>query len=181
MQKMSFKDVKKTVESGSGGKFMKLVDGPNKIRIVSEPVQIWKVFDKEDPKNTIVITNPDELKEYAGKKPKMYFAMYVIDRATSEVKIAEFGPSIMGQIGDLQDNPEFAFDQLPPYDMMITRSGAGLETEYTVIGSRNNTILTPEEQAKVLAMPSLEAEYTDGKSNSQSAAPQPLKTDDIPF
>ena len=170
---MKFNDIKRVVAS-EGGKFLKLQDGPNKIRIVSEPMQIWKVF---EGKNTITITNPDADKP---KDAKMKFVMYVIDRASAEVKIAEFGPSIMSQVADLQENPEYAFDDLPPYDLLITKSGSGLETEYKVVAARQNSELTAEETAKILSMPKIEDEYKDdGKSNSHAASP--LKTEEIPF
>lgn len=160
---MKFKDIKDVVAS-EGGAFLKLQDGPNKVRIVGEFFQMWKVF--KDGKATTIL-DVEEAKTV--KDAKMRFAMYVIERSSSEVKIAEFGPSIMGQIADLSESEEYKFDDLPPYDITITKEGAGMDTEYKVMPARTNTALTPEEQAKVLAMPSLEEHY--GKSKKSDVIP----------
>ncbi len=149
---MRFKDLRQAVAS-DGGKYLKLQDGPNKVRLVSEPKQIWKVFNGKD---TETITDASAAK---AKDAKMRFAMYVIDRAAGEVKIAEFGPSIMGQVADLAESDEYGFEGLPPYDMTIVKEGSGMDTEYKVIAARQNTELTTEEKAKVAAMGSLDAQY----------------------
>lgn len=151
---MKLKDIRKAVSS-EGGKYLKLQDGPNKIRIVSDAKQIWKVFNGKD---TVTITDPNADRP---KEAKMRFAVIVIERASGEVKLAEFGASIMGQVADLAESDEYGFDGLPPYDITIIREGSGLETEYKVIAARQNTPLTAEEQAKIASMGSIDSQYGD--------------------
>lgn len=49
------------------------------------------------------------------------YALYVLDRKDNEVKLAMFPYSVMRGIADLQENPDFQFDEFPmPYDIRIT-------------------------------------------------------------
>ena len=46
---------------------------------------------------------------------------YVIDRNDGKVKQAEFPYSVAKQLGELQQNPDYAFDEMPmPFDIRIT-------------------------------------------------------------
>jgi len=149
---MKFSEISEAVAS-TDGKYLKLKEGENPVRIVSEPIQVWKVYAGKD---TRTITDP------AAEKPKdakMVFAMYVIDRKDGQVKIAEFGRTIMKQIADLRSSKEYAFEELPPYDMTIQKGGSGMETVYKVYPARMNSQISPEESAKFLSMPPLEAAY----------------------
>ena len=134
---MSFKDV--DIDSG-GGDFLRLKDGENRIRIVSEPVSVWTSFNRTEgtAKKYLTLegaqTDPEARKRHA---------MWVIDRADqNNVKLAEFGPSIMGSVKAIANATETAFDGLPPFDFIITRTGQGMDTSYTVQASRQETELT---------------------------------------
>lgn len=124
---MSFKDL--DLSSGAS-KYLKLVDGDNKLRIVSEPVQFWFSFDAET-KTAKKYLNAEAaaMDEKATKR----FAMWVIDRVDGLVKLAEFGPGIMKQIQGHANDADYGFDGLPPYDFKIKKTGSALLTKYTVV------------------------------------------------
>lgn len=149
---MKFSEVAAAVAS-NGGKFLKIQEGANVVRIVSEPIQLWKVYAGKD---TQAILNKNAPKP---AEAKMLFAMYVIDRSNGEVKIAEFGRLTMKQIIDFSKSPDYGFEELPPYDITVFKEGKGTETTYKVIPARMNSQLTAEETAKVLSQPSLEDAY----------------------
>lgn len=124
-------------------KFFKPVDGENKIRIVSEPILTWKSFDEVSGTSTVYLT-----KDHASldDQAKARSQMYILNRdAGSKLQIAEFGKTIMEQFFELQEGSETKFDSLPSYDMILRKTGNKLTTKYTLLPSRQNTDLKPEE------------------------------------
>ena len=121
-----FNEYKEYVKSS--GEFMTLKQGENKIRVVSEFEQFQA--------------------EFQGKL-KGRFMGYVIDRTDGRIKQLTVGPQIFGAIGELSLSSEYGFDGLPPYDVIIKKTGDGIDTEYTVIPARQNTELTSEEKAQL--------------------------------
>ena len=61
----------------------------------------------------------------------------------------QIGYKIFQQISALATSDEYAFDLTPDYDVTITKSGQGLDTEYIVLPARSNTELTEEEQKAI--------------------------------
>ncbi len=108
----------------SSGDFMTLKQGENKVRVVSE----FEPFESE----------------FQGKM-KTRFMGYVIDRTDGLIKPLTIGSQIFGQLGVLSLSSEYNFDNLPPYDVIIKKSGDGIDTEYTVLAARQNTELTEAE------------------------------------
>ena len=124
---MRIQDYKQHVQSG--GDFMKLQQGENKVRLVSEFEQFQD--------------------SYQGK-PTQRFMCYVIDRKDGKVKPMTVGASIFSRVGELSLSTEYGFTtNLPPYDVIIGKTGQDLATEYTVHPARTNTDLTEEEKAEV--------------------------------
>lgn len=140
---MKFKDLK-NASYGGESKYWRPKDGANKIRIVSEAVNVWKVFDKSN-KSVRTFMNEDAAKLEGGKEARMRVAVRIINRENGQLQIAEFGAQIVDQLADLATSEDFSFDDVPPYDITIQKSGSGLETEYKVIPSRMNTDLTENE------------------------------------
>lgn len=112
----------------SSGDFLTLKQGENRIRVVSE----FEPFESE----------------YNGKV-RTRFMGWVIDRVDGEIKPLTIGSQIFGQLGELSLNSEYAFSDVPPYDVIIKKSGEGIETEYTTLAARQNTELTEAEQLLV--------------------------------
>lgn len=69
------------------------------------------------------IRNKDDKFEHGDISVKYY--LYVLDRADGGIKIGQFPYSVMKQIGALQKNPDYAFEDLPmTYDLRITYNKA---------------------------------------------------------
>lgn len=141
------------------GDWFTLETGDNKVRVISE----YEVLAKHwggNKKSTVcvgkdhgcIFCNVEKGEQPA--KPTVKFLMWVIDRRDGKFKIAELGWTVVKAIGDLQMDEEYAFTELPEYDINIKKTvkGSGTQpsdTEYTVIPSRTNKPLTPEETAQL--------------------------------
>ena len=157
---MRFADLHDSIEKSS--QYLKLHDGDNRVRIVSEPLMIYKCFNKSE-KTAKVFMDGKKAKEFMAntEKSKGYdlrqrYMMYVINRETKDIQQAEFGVSVISQIADLQTSEQYKFDTLPPYDITINKHGTGLETDYKVLADRSDTSLTQEEMDKVSSLEPLE-------------------------
>jgi len=148
LKSMSFKDI--SFDTGSGV-YYKLADGLNRLRIVSEPVDVWTSFNREEKTAKKYLSW-----DFAQNDPdaKHRWAMWVIDRNDGKIKLAEFGALICKQIQGLANDPDYSFDIVPAYDIKITRSGSGLETEYVVAPSPA-TELTEDEKIRISALESV--------------------------
>ncbi len=147
---MSYKTLDLSTEAGS---YYKLQDGQNRCRIVSEAVPVWTAFDRV---NKTAKKYLNELQARTDPEAKKRFALWVIDRNDGQIKLAEWGVSIMKQIQTLALDKDYTFDSFPSYDIKITRSGSGLDTEYTVTPSPV-TPFTEEEAARVAGLENVEA------------------------
>lgn len=154
-----FKDIE--LNEGSGD-YLKLQKGENRVRIVSAPIAVWTSFNSgavgDEPKTQKFMTE-EAVKEFNAKVPKerqakKRYAMWVLDRATDEILLAEFGTSIMKGIKTLATDSDYGFEGLPPYDIKITKAGDGLDTEYSVLQLPAKE-LTEDEKKRVEAQKSL--------------------------
>lgn len=129
--------------------FLSLKVGKNPIRIISDFFKVENIFKGKFPNS-----------KYQGiKTPERVLAVdetittqgwvWVIDRTTNELKIAQFGKNIIGQIMTYKNDPEYAFAGFPmPYDLNINNTGEGA-SRYTVTPARTNTEITAEEMAQL--------------------------------
>ncbi len=145
----NYKAMKEMVNSTSSGKYFKPADGENHIRVVTEPFPTWKAFDQATKHAQVYLTESEAKK---NDKARPRFQMYILNRDMgNKLQIAEFGPQVMDQFCDLAIMSETAFESLPPYDMVLVKTGAGMDTEYKLHASRKNTDLLPEEKAAIAA------------------------------
>ena len=135
---MSWNEVEKTKTGGNS--FYNLIDGDNKVRLLTDPVRIMKFYDNVTKKSKVAF----EACGYTNEaKPR--WLCYVIDRKENKLMLAEFPHSIMKQVLEYKNNPEYEFETAPmPYDITINKKGQKLETEYTVIPARQNTEVEKE-------------------------------------
>lgn len=148
---MRFNEVEKVKkEYGLEGNWMSLVEGDNKIRIVSEFEDYGNHFNNATKKSVICIGKENCELCKVGDKPRVQFLGWVIDRKDNKVKLLRIGYQIFEQISNLAKSEDYAFGSVPEYDITIKRSGKGLETDYAVLASRKNSELTEEEKALVL-------------------------------
>lgn len=158
---------KESNKYSSGGNYFKINEGnENVIRILSkgeayashyingkfrtlygrengDPIRDEVDYDSGKPGRVIVPIN----KEGKIPKPSIRLVVYIIDRADNQVKVAELPYSVSKQITALQQNPDYAFDDVPmPYDIRITYKKDAPPTEkYRVEVKPNGADLTQEQ------------------------------------
>lgn len=122
----------KVPKSMSGGSYMKLQDGANKFRVLSPAItgyEFWTTDNKpvrvrEYPKSMPANIRPDT-------KIKHFWAFTVWNYNEEAVQILELTQAtIQNAINDLYVIAEWG-DPMG-YDIVITRKGEGLDTEYSV-------------------------------------------------
>ena len=154
-------------------KFLKLKQGENKVRIVSEV----GVFGKHwIDKKTIICVGKDKGCHMcvAGNLPKPQWLCWAIDRADNKIKQWEMGYTIIQQIQKLAQSEEYGFDDLPPYDITVIKQGEGLETEYSVIAARKDTPLTEVEQDEIENLPAIPEILEKKKKPSETTSLEPF-------
>jgi hypothetical protein len=142
---------------GGGGWFKPEV-GDNRVRIISEFVDYGNHFDAS-AKKSIICTGSDtcpiclaaiKAGTYQDNKPGVQFLGYVIDRKDKAIKLYRMGWGVFNEINELSVKADYAFDKIPPYDIIINRVGTGKnDTRYKVIAARQNTALTEDEQVEI--------------------------------
>jgi len=150
-KKMKFQDYPDSEDKYgiSGGDWMTLEAGDNKIRIVSEFMDYAEHYDNEKKRSFICLGKENCPYCQAGDKPRVRYLGWVIDRKDSKIKLLRIGHSIFKQIGVLAKDEEYGFEDLPEYDMTIKKTGTGLDTEYSVVPARNNSPLTETEKTEI--------------------------------
>lgn len=171
-----FKDIE--INEGSGD-YLKLQKGENKVRIVSAPIAVWTAFNRNAKEGEAKVTKfltedgamaHNKVSDKESQARKRY-AMWVLDRATDEILLAEFGSSIMKAVKNLACDSEYGFDTLPvPYDIKITRTGDGLDTEYSVLPSPARE-LTEDEKRRVEAQKDLLEYLKEGATDQKDVIP----------
>lgn len=187
--------------------FYKLVNGHNKMRILTEFVKVIAMNEGKQYKGIFTGTDIEERAwvEAGGKSKDGKFIRrtsfkawaWAIVRSVEgdEIKIVQFGNSVIKQLFALKNDTEYGFTDFPiPYDIDINTTGAGtLEANYTVVPARQNTEVTNDEMAKLNKKKTIEdivgaiLDKQNGKKNDMSgssAVPYPeekINPEDIPF
>lgn len=121
------------------GGYMKLKAGQNKFRILASAIVGWEYFDVNNKPQRFTMdnqpVNPKDIKidEKTGKpqKIKHFRAFPVYNYQTNAIEILELTQTgIMGTIKEYIDNPKWGSPT--GYDIIVARTGEGLDTEYTV-------------------------------------------------
>lgn len=153
---MKFKDYEKKEKDNNGmtSEFMRLKDGKNTIRIVSEFESYPNHYIPTEKRSHICTVKNCKYCD-GGDKPKIRFLFRVIDRdqpvidGVVSTKLLDVGYSVFEQVVNLAKTEDYGFTEFPEYDIVIEKSGIGLSTEYNVIPKRDLTPLTDEEQMAV--------------------------------
>lgn len=111
------------------GDWFKFVEGPNKLRILSEPASF-----QEDFKLGICYTD-------CSFKGSMKYLAWVYDYKDSKLKKMKIPYSIMESIVSQMTSEDYSFTDFPmPYDITITASNAGTkEVKYAILPARLST------------------------------------------
>ena len=136
-----------------GNDQFKFVEGDNRLRVLSpgKPIATHRGF--ANPKEFHTCYGVENGCPYHGEneapRTSVHFVMWILDRTDSKVKLAYMPYTIMKALRDLQNNPDYEFDNLPmPYDITVKATKAGTkEVEYSVVPARKNEPLTVEEQS----------------------------------
>lgn len=167
------------IESQQGpSKYYKTKVGANRFRIVSEAIPVWTAFDRV---NKTARKYLDSNQAAGDREAKMRYAMWVIDRADNNFKVAEFGFSITSQIQELSASEQYGFTDLPKYDMTLNRKGEGLETEYTLIPDRMDKPLTAAEAVMASELENLTTFFEKEIAKDKNKKSDEIKVDEIPF
>lgn len=157
---MNFAEARKAAEAAGmiagGGDFYKLKEGDNRFRLVSECLPHRGTYKGE---------------------PNFKWLCYVLDRRYGKVKAFFMAHTIYKQLEALQQNPDYAFEDVPmPYDVTVQAKGAGTkEVEYTLIPARKETQLTVEEHdaiAEAKPIRDVQKALQDKQQKTATAAPQ---------
>ncbi len=160
---MNFSERRKEAEKAgllSSGDYLKLKEGPNRFRLMSECV-------------------PHE-SSYQGKR-NFKWLCYVLDRVDGKVKPYFMPHTVYKQIEALQLNDDYAFADVPmPYDLTVNAKNAGTkEVEYTIVPARKESALNADEMSRLHAAKPLR-ELKTALDEKQQAAEQPAHHQQIP-
>lgn len=188
---MKISDFDENKYGGGKSDFFELIDGDNKVRIVSEFAERYSHFENNKYLGSCAQNENCEFCN-RGVKPSIKFLCHVIDRSDNSFKLAQFGAMILKQLRQFSLDSQYGFDIVPKWDCNIKKSGKGLETQYVVLPDRGDTALTAEEQkviselkAPVLVVDAMNKKKGSNESvkstNSNVEEVKEITVDDIPF
>lgn len=172
MSKFNFSSAREKAEKEFGlesGAYLKIKEGANKIRLLSEAVGHESRF--KGNKNVKFVC---WVLDYADKKVKLYFMPFTILKAIESLQLSE----------------DYSFEEVPmPYDITINAKGAGTkEVDYQVVPGRSNTPVSTEvltELAKKSAISEVIEKLKENDSkNPDKQVPtvsETIKDEDIPI
>lgn len=175
---------------GEKGNFFNLVQGDNKLRIVSEFAAKYSHFANN---KYLGPCTQDEDCVFCNQenKPSVKFLCHVIDRKDGTIKLAQFGVVILKQLKQYSLDPQYKFTVVPNWDCNIIKTGERLETKYAVIPDRNDLALTNEEKEMieklkspldiVMAMNKKQTTFEASLTDKQTSTQPEVNVDDIPF
>ena len=166
MGKVNFAENRKTAEKEgliTSGDYLKLKEGDNRIRIMSEAIPHTDVYDD-------------------GRKRDKWLC-YVLDRRDGAIKPFFMPKGIYSQIEALQESDDYAFDEVPmPYDIAIRAEGAGTkQVKYSVVPARKNTPLTAAEEADLATKKPLTELQEMLRRNRGEPEAVPTEDAEVPF
>lgn len=164
---MSRDDAKTAVEENKPkSKFMKLQEGENKFRILTSPIVGWEDWDTDAEGKKFPIRYRQDEKpadEMVKSKDglKSFWAMVVWNYADSAINILQI-TQVSVQKAILALHQDIDWGDPTSYDLKVTKSGKGLDTEYAVLPVNKGEISEAIAQEKINTPVNLEALY-DGK------------------
>ena len=133
----------------AGSDFYDLKVGSSRVRVLTRFERVNSLFQGVYPNSKYIGKVDDNYVPKDNEKVNVQGWAWIIDRATGELKIAQFGRAILTAITALKNNPDYAFDDFPmPYDITINNTGEGAN-RYTITPARQNTEVTEEEMAQL--------------------------------
>ena len=160
------------------GGYMKFKAGQNKFRVLGSALIGWEYFNQDNKPQRFAFdqkpTAPKDIK--ADGKVKHFRAFPVYNYQTNSIELLELTQSsIMGTIKEYIDNPKWG--NPTAYDIIVGRTGEGLETEYTVTVDPKEEITKDIKEAYEGMNIYMEALFV-GENPFTTVAPEP---DNLPF
>ena len=119
------------VPQGSS-QFMKLVKGTNKFRVIGKPIMGFEWWEENsDGRKPFRVKTFEEAVKSGTEPIKHFWAFAVYNYGAKAVQVLQITQkTIMRAIEGLQADEDWGSPE--NYDLVINRTGEGLETEYTV-------------------------------------------------
>jgi hypothetical protein len=165
--------------------FYKLDVGDTKLRVLTQPVPVYKLTKGVFPNTTDLgyVTKGYEPKEDEKVNIKGWVWASV---AGAGVKIVTLPYSVVGLIQKLRAQDDYAFDEFPmPYEITIHNTGVGAN-RYTVTAARKNTPVSDTELAELAKKTPITDILKKIKEKASKGAVEPIAypegdVDQIPF
>lgn len=127
--------------------YFRFEKGANKFRILSSAIIGWQYWTKENKpvrSKTQFTDIPDDARLEEGQfKPKHFWAFVVLNRQTNNVQIMEITQkTIQKEIKALVDDEDWGDPK--GYDIVITKTGEKLDTDYQVNSKPHSKIEIPD-------------------------------------
>ena len=117
-----------------GGGFTKLQNGDNKMRILSSPLMLWTVWaDKKVSRIQYKGASNKPAKPAAeNASVKHSWGLIIWNYATDAIEVFELDKqAIIGALTTYAKDPDWGHPK--EYDIVINKSGSGMDTEYTFV------------------------------------------------
>jgi hypothetical protein len=137
------------------GDFFNLMPGENRVRILSQPEAYASHYIQSEKKFGICTMGADCFFCQKGISKSHKVMVYIVDRVDEEVKRADLPWSVFKSVAELSQSADYKFEDLPPYDIIITKTGEGMETRYSVVPGRNEEPITEMQKNNLSLMPDL--------------------------
>tara|TARA_R110002110_G_scaffold183311_1_gene389942 strand:- start:116 stop:616 length:501 start_codon:yes stop_codon:yes gene_type:complete len=157
------------VPGGGDSTFMRFQKGENRFRFLDAPIMGYQYW--QDDKVCVRIKAANEAP--AGEKPKHFWQVPVW--SDGQVKILDITQkTVQRDLQNLDTNSEWG--NLLGYDVIVTRSGDGMDTTYTSTPCPKSTL---EDEVKT-TFDAFKKDY-DPKKIFETATSVDAKSDDLPF
>jgi hypothetical protein len=161
-----FPDIKKANETyGGASDFYKFEEGDNRIRILAIATEpIAKHFIGKKATTCVGIKEgcplhgenaPKDDKTGKPRSPSIKYMAYIVDREDpSNIRLADLPYSVMKQLADLRQDPDWTFDHLPvPYAVTVKYDSKAAGTDmYKLIPSPTRVQVAGEIMSKLAGM-----------------------------
>ncbi|HPS01380.1 MAG TPA: hypothetical protein PLA90_07545 [Candidatus Sumerlaeota bacterium] len=158
------KHLEDTKVEKNGLEYLKLTPGKSKVRFAGAPVVYYGFF--HEGRSYVCPQDLVASVVKVGMKPKQMIAAYCFDRTagTADVKVLDKSVSFYSPIIEIAKETSIEPGAESAHEYLITTTGTGLATRYTVLPVRQ-TPYTPEEREaiKTLDMDALKRRYRSDK------------------
>lgn len=117
-----------------GGGFTKLQNGDNKMRILSSPLMLWTVWADKKVNRILYKGAANKPAKPAAENASVKHAWGLIiwNYATDAIEVFELDKqAIIGALTTYAKDPDWGHPK--EYDVVINKSGSGMDTEYTFV------------------------------------------------